>query len=240
MVKYIESRWGDLFDLAASIIDQANSEFTLVDRWTFGGGTALMLHIDHRESFDVDIFFEDPQLLPYLNPQTQGYTLDINPDGYESDGSRALKIAFEDLGEIDFICAPSLTANPTMEIRLRGRNILLETPAEILAKKVYYRGASMQPRDMFDLACVMKALGMDYAVESLSPFRDQCEKTLNVARQMNPQFAEAIMKRLLYRESFSEIPAKAQAVTIELLETVCANSTGARPGNNRIPPRQPS
>lgn len=229
MIKYAESKWTDLFDRATSIIDQANREFNLIDSWTFGGGTALMLQIDHRESFDVDIFVQDPQLLPYLNPQTQGYELDISPDGYESDGSRALKIVFEGVGELDFICAPSLTDNPTIEARVRGRDVLLETPAEIIAKKIYYRGASMQPRDMFDLACVVKALGTDYVVKTLSPFRDGCEKALNVARQMNPQFAEAIMKKLLYRESFSEIPAEAQAMTVELLETVCALPTGAQP-----------
>ncbi|WP_245464080.1 nucleotidyl transferase AbiEii/AbiGii toxin family protein [Rhizobium sp. NXC24] len=81
MIKYAESKWADLFDQATSIIDQANREFNLIDSWTFGGGTALMLQIDHRESFDVDIFVQDPQLLPYLNPQTQGYELDISPDG---------------------------------------------------------------------------------------------------------------------------------------------------------------
>jgi hypothetical protein len=43
------SRWSDLFDIALSIIDQANSDFELVSDWTFGGGTALMLQIDHRE-----------------------------------------------------------------------------------------------------------------------------------------------------------------------------------------------
>jgi len=32
----------------------------MIDSWTFGGGTALMLQIDHRESFDVDIFLDDP------------------------------------------------------------------------------------------------------------------------------------------------------------------------------------
>ncbi|MEI2298779.1 nucleotidyl transferase AbiEii/AbiGii toxin family protein [Ensifer sp. MJa1] len=58
------SKWADLFDQACRIIDQANSSLTLIDTWTFGGGTALMLQIDHRESFDVDIFLDDPQLLP--------------------------------------------------------------------------------------------------------------------------------------------------------------------------------
>jgi hypothetical protein len=218
------SKWGDLFDQAARIIDQANSKSMLIDSWSFGGGTALMIQIVHRESFDVDIFLDDPQLLPYLNPQTQGYALDINPVGYETDGSRALKIVFDNVGEIDFICAPSLTDDPFVKAQVRGRNVLLETPAEIIAKKIYYRGASMQPRDMFDIACVMKVLGTDYLIKALSPFRDGCEKALNIARQMNPQFAAAIMTRLLYQEPFSEIPREAQAMTIQLLETIVAHS----------------
>ncbi|WP_269285342.1 nucleotidyl transferase AbiEii/AbiGii toxin family protein [Sinorhizobium psoraleae] len=192
-----------------------------MDVW---GGTALMLQIDHRESFDVDIFLDDPQLLPYLNPKTQGYALDINPDGYESDGSRMLKIVFENVGEIDFICAPSLTGNPTVRAEVRGRDVLLETPGEIIAKKVYYRGAAMQPRDMFDIACVVKTHGVEYLNDALTPFHDKCEAALKVARQMNLQFAETIMTRLLYRESFSDIPHVAQSMTIELLETIC---TGA-------------
>lgn len=54
------SHWESLFDEAVSIIAQANTPFTVVDSWTFGGGTALMLQINHRESFDIDIFIDDP------------------------------------------------------------------------------------------------------------------------------------------------------------------------------------
>nr|WP_220326215.1 nucleotidyl transferase AbiEii/AbiGii toxin family protein [Rhizobium wenxiniae] len=64
------SQWESLFDQSVSIINQANSSFKLLDSWTFGGGTALMLQISHRESFDIDIFIDDPQVLPYLNPTT--------------------------------------------------------------------------------------------------------------------------------------------------------------------------
>ncbi len=97
------SQWESLFDQSVSIINQANSSFTLLDSWTFGGGTALMLQISHRESFDIDIFIDDPQVLPYLNPTTQGYTLQVNPDEYVSDGTHALKIVFAGIGEIDYI-----------------------------------------------------------------------------------------------------------------------------------------
>ncbi len=37
------SEWERLFDQSVSIIDQANSSYILLDSWTFGGGTALML-----------------------------------------------------------------------------------------------------------------------------------------------------------------------------------------------------
>lgn len=119
----------------------------------------------------------------------------------------------------------ALTGNPTVRAEVRGRHVLLETPGEIIAKKVYYRGAAMQPRDMFDIACVMKTHGVEYLDEALKAFQDKCEAALKVARQMNPQFPETIMTRLLYRESFSDIPRVAQSMTIELLETIC---TGAK------------
>ena len=85
-----------------------------------------------------------------------------------------------------------------MSASVRGRQVLLETPGEIIAKKVYYRGAAMQPRDMFDVACVMKTPGVEYLDEALRAFPDKCEAALKVALQMNPQFAETIMTRLLY------------------------------------------
>ena len=37
------------------------------------------------------------------------------------------------------------------------------------------------------------------------------------------------MEKLLFRESFSEIPGEAQVMTIELLETVCAYSLSINP-----------
>ncbi|TNM62330.1 nucleotidyl transferase AbiEii/AbiGii toxin family protein [Aliirhizobium smilacinae] len=58
------SQWESLFDQSVSIIDQVNSSFKLLDSWTFGGGTALMRQISHRESFDVDIVIDDPHVLP--------------------------------------------------------------------------------------------------------------------------------------------------------------------------------
>ncbi|MDW9844127.1 hypothetical protein GOB05_30125 [Sinorhizobium meliloti] len=39
--------------------------------------------------------------------------------------------------------------------------------------------------------------GVEYLDEALKAFQDKCEAALKVARQMNPQFGETIMTRLL-------------------------------------------
>ena len=63
-----QANWVQLFRVACAIIRQANSKQLVVDHWTFGGGTALMLQLDHRESHDIDIFLDDPQLLGFDRP----------------------------------------------------------------------------------------------------------------------------------------------------------------------------
>ncbi len=79
--------WARLFRVARDVIRQVNSEQLIIDRWTFGGGTAMMLQIDHRESHDVDIFLEDPQLLPFLDPQKHDFEFQILPSDYLGDGT---------------------------------------------------------------------------------------------------------------------------------------------------------
>lgn len=214
------SRWPKLFGEALGIIEQAKGRAGPIS-WTFGGGTALMLQIGHRESFDVDIFISDPQLLPYLHPIRQGYVTGLRPKACVADGVRSLKIAFDGIGEIDFVCAAPLTETPALKTEVFGHRVELESPAEIIAKKIFYRGATLQPRDMFDIACVTRICGRDELVEALSFLRTGCEKALRATRRMNPLFAQGIMQRLLYRPEFADMVFRAQDMTADLLEEAC-------------------
>jgi hypothetical protein len=63
-----QSDWAQLFRIACAMIRQVNAEQQIIDRWTFGGGTAMMLQIDHRVSHDIVL--PDPQILPFLDPQS--------------------------------------------------------------------------------------------------------------------------------------------------------------------------
>jgi hypothetical protein len=214
------SRWSDLFDVAVSIIDQANKDVNLVDQWTLGGGTALMLQINHRESHDIDIFVDDPQLLPYLNPETQEFSLSLQPSSYVSDGTQSLKVVFDNVGEIDVICCGWLTDDFASEAKINGRQVLLETPGEIIAKKVFYRGWNLQPRDMFDIAAVRQSHGDPYLINALSELQREAALALGVTKSFDPGLAESVLSDLTVREGFTDLIETAQASTIELLSKV--------------------
>ncbi len=55
--------------------------------WSFGGGTAMMLQIGHRESHDVDIFIDDHQILGFFNPDTNDLKFEIPPTENITDGN---------------------------------------------------------------------------------------------------------------------------------------------------------
>lgn len=220
----LPSRWPELFDMAMAIIDQANAKGIGMHGWSFGGGTALMLQIKHRESHDIDLFIDDAQYLPYLNPETQDYHLALAPSDYETDGTRALKIVFDGIGEIDFICCDPVTEGPFVVSEIRGRNVRLETPAEILAKKVVFRGSHLQPRDMFDIAAVAQAMGTDYVVEACSRFPDACLEALRVTESMSPKLVDAVTEKLLVYEGFLDLQGRAQMMAKEILAAAITRS----------------
>jgi hypothetical protein len=99
-VSAVRPDWARLFRIACSLIRQVNSEQLIIDSWSFGGGTAMMLQVGHRESHDVDIFLPDAQLLPFLDPKLHDFEFEIRPSDYGGDGTGFLKLAFVGLGEI--------------------------------------------------------------------------------------------------------------------------------------------
>jgi Nucleotidyl transferase AbiEii toxin, Type IV TA system len=211
------SEWKRLFRIARDLIDQANRDEEVIRHWTFGGGTAMMLQIGHRESRDVDIFLPDPQLLPFLNPETHDFAFELMPDAYKGDGSRFLKIAFSDIGEIDFIAAPDLTNNPTVEREVEGTPTLLETVPEIIAKKIFHRGASIKPRDIFDIA----AAGIDCrdeVIAALALYPEKVTIALATMEKLNPQFIDGVIPALMIRDEYRELGRSCLQSAKELLE----------------------
>ena len=136
--------------LALPAIDYVEANTSGVPwRWSLGGGTALALQIDHRESKDIDIFVSGRPLklfAPWANPAAKGISKDFQWPGFY------LKFELPD-GEIDFLSSELLTSPGVSVYEFEGRQIQIETPEEILVKKIRYRASNFQPRDTFDLAC---------------------------------------------------------------------------------------
>ena len=217
------SQWGLLFDAAISTISLTEQGLDGKFLWSFGGGTALMLQIDHRESHDIDLFIDDPQILPLLNPLTQGYHIAAKPDDYDTDGTRMIKLIYDDIGEIDFICCGDVTDASSVPTEIRGVMVQLETPAEIVGKKVFYRGPSLQPRDMFDIAAVSRARGEAYVIAALQECgRSPCQMALSAAERFDPDAAKSVISRLMHREAMRDLIPHSQAITIELLRSAVA------------------
>ncbi|MBB4426826.1 hypothetical protein GGD66_005402 [Bradyrhizobium sp. CIR48] len=213
-----QSDWAQLFRIAVAMIRQVNAEQEIIDRWTFGGGTAMMLQIDHRISHDVDIFLPDPQVLPFLDPQKHDFDFEVRPTDYRGDGARLLKLGFE-FGEIDFIVAPSLTSSPTTRATVEGEAVLLETIPEIIAKKIHYRGKSIAPRDIFDIAAGSEKHA-ESVIRELAGYRDSVSNTLATIENLKPDFVSAAINQLSIKDPYRLTADVALERTKELLRAV--------------------
>jgi hypothetical protein len=212
----VQPSWKRLFEIACQLIRQVNLEEAIIERWTLGGGTAMMLQIDHRESRDVDIFLSDPQLLGFLNPKTHDFVFEIRPTGYVTDGSTSLKWVFENIGEIDFIVGHLMTSAPTKRTTIEGISVELETIPEIITKKIYYRGSSIKPRDIFDIAAAGSE-HEDSVILELKPYRGQVIETLAVMERLNPEFVRGAIAELAIKPKFEALGKIAMERAKEIL-----------------------
>ena len=194
--------WETLFQRALELIDSAREAGAPLDDWSFGGGTVLMRRYHHRFSKDIDIFVPDPQFLGFLSPRLSTMAEQLTADYIEQGGS--LKLIFPK-GEIDFVASAPLTSKPTSIETLFGREIQVETSTEIIAKKVWHRGAEFTARDIFDLALVTEK--EPEALDEIKPvFRDRRGVVLQRIQEQEAALREtfAALEILDYQRTFDE------------------------------------
>ena len=194
--------WEALFQRALVLIDSTRAAGITLNNWSFGGGTVLMRRHRHRLSKDVDIFVPDPQYLGYLTPRLNAEAEALTTDYVEEAAS--LKLRFPE-GEIDFVASGPLTHDATIVEHLFGRDVFVETSAEIVAKKVWHRGGRFTARDIFDLAMVCeKEPGALIAIEPI--LRGRRETLLERIAAQDARLREdfVALEVLDYRRSFDE------------------------------------
>lgn len=140
-----QGSWRKLERVALSIIEDVRQHASERFNPVLGGGTRLMLALNHRISHDIDLFIRDPQWLGYISPRLND-RVEEWVSGYD-EAADYLKLSLPD-GEIDFIVRGSLLGLP--EERSDDTPLPLEPVAEVLAKKLFFRGSMLTPRDLFD------------------------------------------------------------------------------------------
>lgn len=193
--------WAALFHSALKLTDHLGSVLEK-PQWTFGGGTVLMLRLDHRYSRDIDLFVPDPQYLGHVTPRLCDVAEDLTTEYVET--AEYVKLLLP-AGEIDVVVGEPLTSEPWELVRYRGREIRVETNAEILAKKMYHRGNQAKARDLFDL-CAVADLD-PAAMAQAAPFfarygRVFIEQIKADAGYVEAEFAE--IHRISYERPFEE------------------------------------
>jgi hypothetical protein len=137
--------------------------------WALGGGTALMLALNHRVSKDVDIFFENARALRLLAPSGNALTRGICDDWQQP--GHYIKLLRAGVGEVDFLVSRTFENEPDVPyefIHGKVRQVIrVETPREILSKKIFHRASQFTTRDIFDAAAIIYEY--PFCLEGLSP-----------------------------------------------------------------------
>ncbi|ROU08024.1 nucleotidyl transferase AbiEii/AbiGii toxin family protein [Lysobacter enzymogenes] len=192
--------WRELFERALELTAELERRVPGA-AWSFGGGTVLMLRIDHRQSRDIDLFVPDPQYLGYVSPRLNDVAESISAD-YEQ-AAEYLKL-FLPGGEIDVVVGTPLTERPFDLVEYRGRTIKVETSGEIVAKKMWHRGDRAKARDLFDLCAVDRA--EPEQVEAAKPW---------MARHGAAFLDGLSLREALLRREFEEIDAIGPRMSFE-------------------------
>ncbi len=181
----------------------------------------MMIQIGHRESHDVDIFIDDPQILGFLDPGKADLIFKEMPAEYDGDGARFQKFAFTDVGEIDFIVSGTLTAAPFVIQEIQGQRIKLESVPEIIAKKIFHRGAEAKPRDIFDMAAASRDHRAE-VVAALRAFPAQVSSTLARIETLNPEFVARTIGQLTILPSYQGMAPESVDLARSLLRDALA------------------
>jgi len=122
-----------------------------LEAWSFGGGTALALfYLQHRRSYDVDIFVHDPQYFSFLSPKWFMDDQKVFQSDYLEQADH-ISLATLTGVKLDLLLAPNLTDEPS-SLRKVGRvECYVESVEEIIAKKIRYRRLQVKTRDIVDI-----------------------------------------------------------------------------------------
>jgi len=177
-----------------------------------------MLHYQHRVSKDIDIFIDDLQYLGLITPRLNPW-FGIDEGSYD-ETAHYIKLRYSE-GEIDFIVSHALSDAPQTTFCFRGRELPIETPAEIALKKLYHRAEGLKPRDIFDIAVVLSSENDTKELERQLAVLEPVKSALTdrLARLPDPYY-QAALAELDVTPPWEPIKARARSMVENLVRTI--------------------
>jgi hypothetical protein len=214
--------WRLLLSRAIVGLEQLEQQGQAVPDWILGGGTALMLHSDHRLSKDIDVFIDDPQYLGIMSPDVT----DVWACRSWDKAAHYLKLEYAE-GEIDFIVSSPLSdlATTFREVDLtdlpakRKATIEIEHPAEIALKKMHYRPSMLKSRDIFDIA-VANSIDHEALVGNLNEIADKKSALLKRLDAIDRKFLHAELAELDIRDDWEDLKESCWETARALVESI--------------------
>lgn len=171
-----------LLEKAIKILEYANIDNS---QWSMGGGTILMLNYHHRLSKDVDIFVSNTQYFNGLSPKLNDVAEDAD---FYQEGERFISLSYPE-GKIDFVKAFQVSDYLLTLKHVFNQNIFVDDDIEIVTKKVFFRGASLHPRDLYDLATVYLGPRRSELVNALINIPEQLQEFHDALQRVGPGFS---------------------------------------------------
>jgi hypothetical protein len=151
------------------VLEKAAQLQELVPGAVLVGGSAAALYAHHRQSFDhdhvvVDLAGRFDAILENLEALGDWSMARAQPG----------KIILGELGGIETGVRQLLRSRPleTADFEVRGKRLVVPTPAEILRIKGWLALNRNQTRDYLDIAALAERIGLDEAVEVLAGIDD--------------------------------------------------------------------
>lgn len=159
------------------------------EEFTLAVGTAIMLQINHRESFDFDLFSEKPLKRSLLSNVSKVFGNDIN---VQVDNSKLLLFTTSDGVKIDFVHFPY----PPIYKIVENKPISLFDVRDLASNKVYTIGRRATWRDYVDIFFLIKKFGLRSIIsDAKSRFKGEFSEKL-------------FLEQLVYYDDLKIVPIK--------------------------------
>ena len=221
-----------LLDHARDICDGVRQIDGDIEGLRLGGGTALMLHIDHRESHDIDLFLPSRESLGFIIAVVNDWEVFHDEARCETDGSLYVKIEIRDRGEIYCIAAPPITNDPPVSMTIGNHSLLVDTVPEIIASKVVHRGTFLKPRDIFDIMAASKAGYQDCIQKVLSGLTPYVRSSLDHIEKLVSRNTTLFMEELVIRPDYQDLVDQALPSVRTILNTALQDAERSSNENN--------